>query len=379
MSIPRTLFTSEHDMFRDAVRRFVDREVAPYHEQWEKDGVVSRELWQKAGAAGFLCPTIPTEYGGPGGDFLHSTIIIEELARRVLSGPGFRLHSDIAGPYILRYGSEEQKQRWLPAMSSGETIAALAMTEPGAGSDLQAMRTYARREGDELVINGSKTFITNGQLADLVILACKTDPREGAKGVSLVLVETDRPGFRRGRNLPKIGNKAQDTSEMFFDEVRVPASHLMGEEGRGFRYLMQELPQERLLVALTAMTIAEAAYDWTLDYVRERKAFGQTLADFQHTRFKLAEIKTELQVGRVYVDRCIALHMERKLDVESAAMCKLWVTELEGRVLDQCLQMFGGYGYMWEYPIARAYADARVHRIYAGSSEIMKELIARTL
>jgi acyl-CoA dehydrogenase len=366
-------------MFRDAVRRFVDREVAPYHEQWEKDGVVSRELWQKAGAAGFLCPTIPTEYGGPGGDFLHSTIIIEELARRVLSGPGFRLHSDIAGPYILRYGSEEQKQRWLPAMSSGETIAALAMTEPGAGSDLQAMRTYARREGDELVINGSKTFITNGQLADLVILACKTDPREGAKGVSLVLVETDRPGFRRGRNLPKIGNKAQDTSEMFFDEVRVPASHLMGEEGRGFRYLMQELPQERLLVALTAMTIAEAAYDWTLDYVRERKAFGQTLADFQHTRFKLAEIKTELQVGRVYVDRCIALHMERKLDVESAAMCKLWVTELEGRVLDQCLQMFGGYGYMWEYPIARAYADARVHRIYAGSSEIMKELIARTL
>ena len=379
MSIPRTLFTSEHDMFRDAVRRFVDREVAPYHEQWEKDGVVSRELWQKAGAAGFLCPTIPTEYGGPGGDFLHSTIIIEELARRVLSGPGFRLHSDIAGPYILRYGSEEQKQRWLPAMSSGETIAALAMTEPGAGSDLQAMRTYARREGDELVINGSKTFITNGQLADLVILACKTDPREGAKGVSLVLVETDRPGFRRGRNLPKIGNKAQDTSEMFFDEVRVPASHLMGEEGRGVRYLMQELPQERLLVALTAMTIAEAAYDWTLDYVRERKAFGQTLADFQHTRFKLAEIKTELQVGRVYVDRCIALHMERKLDVESAAMCKLWVTELEGRVLDQCLQMFGGYGYMWEYPIARAYADARVHRIYAGSSEIMKELIARTL
>ncbi|HEY2111105.1 MAG TPA: acyl-CoA dehydrogenase family protein [Dongiaceae bacterium] len=377
--IPRTILTSEHEQFRDSVRRFLDREVAPHHERWEEEGMVSREVWLKAGAAGLLCTGMPPEYGGAGADFRYVAILTEEMSRRVFSGPGFRLHSDIVAPYILHYGTEAQKQRWLPPMARGETIGALAMTEPGAGSDVQAIRTTALRQGDELVVNGSKTFITNGQLADLVILACKTDARAGAKGVSLVLVETDRPGFKRGRNLKKLGQKAQDTSELFFEDLRLPASNLLGEEGRGFEYMMTELPQERLLIAITAVAMAEAALEWTLDYTRQRQAFGRPLAEFQTNRFKLAEMKTEIQIGRVFLDRCLELHLEGKLDVETAAMAKYWLTELEGRVIDQCLQMHGGYGYMLEYPIARAFADARVHRIYGGSNEIMRELVARHL
>jgi len=377
--IPRTILTTEHEQFRDSVRRFLDREVAPHHERWEEEGKVSREVWLKAGAAGLLCTGMPPEYGGAGADFRYVAILTEEMSRRVFSGPGFRLHSDIVAPYILHYGTEAQKQRWLPPMARGEAIGALAMTEPGAGSDVQAIRTTALRQGEELVVNGSKTFITNGQLADLVILACKTDARAGAKGVSLVLVETDRPGFKRGRNLKKLGQKAQDTSELFFEDLRLPASNLLGEEGRGFEYMMTELPQERLLIAITAVAMAEAALEWTLDYSRQRQAFGRSLADFQTNRFKLAEMKTEIQIGRVFLDRCLELHLEGKLDVESAAMAKYWLTELEGRVLDQCLQLHGGYGYMLEYPIARAFADARVHRIYGGSNEIMRELVARHL
>ncbi|QCI63326.1 acyl-CoA dehydrogenase family protein [Phreatobacter stygius] len=377
--VPRTIYTSEHEMFRDSVCRFIEREVAPHHAQWEKDGQVSRELWQKAGELGLLCTSIPSEYGGGDGDFRHSAIMTEEFARRLFSGPGFRLHSDIAAFYILHQGTEEQKRKWLPKMATAEAIFALAMTEPGAGSDLQGIRTTAIRDGDHYVVNGSKTFITNGQLADVVILACKTDPREGAKGVSLLLVEANRPGFRRGRNLDKLGMKAQDTSELFFDDVRVPVSNILGEEGRGFRYLMSELPQERLLVAMSSMAGAEGALEVTLDYTKNRKAFGQAIADFQHNRFKLAEMKTEITIGRTFVDRCLELHLDGKLDVETAAMCKYWITELEGRVVDQCLQMHGGYGYMTEYPIARAYADARVRRIFGGANEIMRELIARNL
>lgn len=375
--MPQSLYKEEHEIFRSAVRTFVDREVAPYHAQWEKDGQVSRDVWRKAGEAGFLLTGIPSEYGGAGADFLYSAIMIEEMARRAFSGPGFRLHSDIVAPYILHYGTEEQKRTWLPRMASGEAITAIAMTEPGTGSDLQGIRTTAIRDGDTFVVNGQKTFITNGQMADLIIVACKTDPSEGAKGVSLVLIEADRPGFKRGRKLEKIGLKAQDTSELFFDDVRVPAENLLGAEGKGFSYLMQELPQERLLVAITAVAVCEAALEWTIDYTRERQAFGRSVADFQNTRFKLAEMKTEVTVGRTFLDHCLALHLEGVLDVPTAAMAKLWLTELQGRIVDQCVQLHGGYGFMWEYPIARAYADARVTRIFAGTSEIMKELIAR--
>lgn len=379
MPIPRTVFKEEHEIFRKSVRAFIEREIAPYHDQWEKDGAVSREVWRKAGDAGLLLTGIPEEYGGGGSDFLMSAVVIEELARGLYSGPGFRLHSDIVAPYILHYGSEEQKRTWLPRMAKGEVVTAIAMTEPGTGSDLQGIRTTAIAKGNELVINGQKSFITNGQLADLVIVACKTDPKEGAKGVSLVLVEADRAGFKRGRNLQKLGNKAQDTSELFFEDVRVPPSNMLGEEGRGFQYLMQELPQERLIVGVAAVAIMEAALEWTLAYTRERKAFGRPIADFQNSRFKLAEVKTEVQVARVFLDKCLELHVAGKLDVPTAAMQKWWLTELEGKVLDVCLQLHGGYGFMWEYPIARAYADARVHRIFAGTTEIMKEIVARSL
>jgi alkylation response protein AidB-like acyl-CoA dehydrogenase len=373
------LYREEHAIFREAVRGFIAREVAPHHAAWEKAGQVSREVWLKAGAAGFLCTGMPTDYGGAGADFLYSAVFIEEMSRGVYSGPGFRLHSDIVAPYILHYGEEGLKRRWLPAMAKGEAIGAIAMTEPGTGSDLQAIRATALRDGEDYVVSGQKTFITNGQLADFVIVAAKTDPREGAKGVSLILVEADRAGFKRGRKLEKIGLKAQDTSELFFDEVRVPRGNLLGAEGQGFAYLMQELPQERLLVGIGSVAVAEAALDWTLAYTRERKVFGRAVAEFQNSRFKLAEVKTEVTIGRVFLDHCLALHLEGKLDVPTAAMCKCWLSELEGRVVDICLQLHGGYGYMWEFPIARAYADARVHRIFAGSNEIMKELIARAL
>lgn len=376
MALP---YSSEHTQFRESVRRFVEKEIAPYHAQWEKDGVISREAWKKAGEQGLLLTNIPAEYGGGDADFLTSVIMIEEMMRHVFSGPGFRLHSDIVAPYILHLGTEEQKQRLLPAMARGDIVCAIAMTEPGAGSDLQSIRTQAVREGDEFVISGQKTFITNGALADVVIVACKTDPSAGAKGVSLILVETERPGFSRGRKLEKIGMKAQDTSELFFDQVRVPVTNLLGREGGGFGHLMSELPQERLLVGITAVTVMEAALSWTVEYTRERKAFGRTLADFQNTRFKLAEVKTEVTVARTFLDDCILKHMKGELDVPTAAMCKWWLSELECRVVDTCLQLFGGYGYMREYPIARAYEDARVHRIYAGANEVMRELVARSL
>jgi acyl-CoA dehydrogenase len=369
----------EHALFRRSMRTFVEREIAPHHERWEKQGKVDRDVWLKAGAAGLLCTAIPQDYGGGGGDFVTSAILTEELARGVFSGPGFRLHSDIAAFYILHFGTEAQKQEWLPKMASGEVIAGLAMTEPGAGSDLQGIRTTAIREGDHYRVNGQKTFITNGQLGDLFIVAVKTDPSQGAKGVSLLLVEADRPGFSRGRNLEKLGQKAQDTSELFFQDCLVPAANLLGEEGKGFRYLMQELPQERLLAGINALSTAEAAYEWTVEHTTGRKAFGARLADLQTVRFKLAEMKTELTVARAFLDRSIEQHLRGELDVPGAAMAKWWLSELEGRIVDQCLQLHGGYGYMWEFPIARAYADARVHRIYAGSNEIMKELIARSI
>lgn len=377
--IPRSVFTEEHDMFRDAVRKFMQREIQPHHEQWEKDGQISREAWKKAGDAGILCTHLPEQYGGSGVDFRYSAIAIEEQGYIFASGPGFSLHSDIVAPYILHYGNEQQKQTWLPQMASGEVISAIAMTEPGAGSDLAGVRTTAVVDGDHYVLNGSKTFITNGQLADLYIVVAKTDTSAGAKGVSLFLVEADRAGFQKGQNLNKVGMKAQDTSELFFDNVRIPKENLLGQENQGFIYLMQELPQERLSVALIAAASAQACFDATVDYVKERKAFGKPVAALQNTRFKLAEIQTELQVTQTYVDRCLELHCQGQLSVEDAAACKLWATEAQCRIIDECVQLHGGYGYMWEYPVARAYADARVQRIYAGTSEIMKEIISRTI
>jgi len=376
-------YTDEHRAFRETVRRFVEREVVPHHREWENQGRVPRELWRKAGELGFLCPALPAEYGGGGGDFLLSTIVTEELCWAGATGPLFYLHSDIVAPYLLHYGTEEQKRKWLPRMASGQTISGICMTEPGAGSDVAAIRTRAvrksGRDGDDFVISGQKIFISNGQIADLFLVAAKTDPEAGAKGVSLVLVESDRPGFARGRNLEKIGMHAQDTSELFFDEVRVPASNLLGAEGKGFGYLMSQLPQERLLVAIGAVAAAESAIKWTLDYVRDRKAFGAPLAEKQHVRFALTEAHTEVTIGRAFLDHCIALHLEGELDTATASMAKYWLSDMQNRVIDACLQLHGGYGYMWEYPIARAWADARVQRIYGGANEIMKEIIARKL
>ncbi len=374
-----SLYTSEHQIFRDSARRFFEKEVKPHHARWEEEGIVPRALWRKAGEQGLLCMSVPEQYGGPGGDFLYSVIAIEEQGRIAASGPGFSLHTDITTPYFMAYASEEQKKHWLPKMVSGEVITAIAMTEPGTGSDLQSVRTTAVKDGNELVINGSKTFITNGQNADLIIVVCKTDPKGGAKGTSLVLVEADREGFRRGRNLEKIGLKAQDTSELFFDNVRVPTANMLGTDGMGFVQLMQMLPQERLVVGVQAIAAMELALEETIKYTKERKAFGKSIIDFQNTRFKLAEIKTQVNVARVFVDECVARHLKGELDVATAAMCKMWTTELQCKVIDECLQFFGGYGYMWEYPIARLYADARVQKIYAGTNEIMKELISRSL
>ncbi len=377
--VERTLFSEEHEIFRQSVRRFMEREMAPHHEAWEDAGEVPRWAWKKAGAEGFLCAAIPAEWGGAGADRRYSIILMEEQARLNLTGLGFALHSDIVAPYIDHYGTEAQKRAWLPGMATGDLIAAIAMTEPGGGSDLQAIRTAARREGDEYVISGQKTFITNGQTADLVLVACKTDRSEGARGISLVMVEANRPGFERGRRLKKMGTKAQDTSELFFNDVRVPATNLIGEEGKGFVYMMQELPWERMHVGIQAVNCCEAALEWTIEYTKNRKAFGKPIIDFQNSRFTLAEMKTQVQVGRIFLDRCLELVLENKLDTTTAAMVKLWTSEMQGRVLDALLQLHGGYGFMWEYPITRAYADARVQRIYAGTNEIMKELIGRTL
>ena len=377
--IPRTVFGPDHEIFRASVAKFMDQEIAPHHDGWEKDGVVPREAWAKAGEAGLLCADMPEEYGGAGADFLMSAIVIEEQARIGASGPGFSLHSDIVAPYILHHGSEAQKKTWLPRMARGEIITAIAMTEPGTGSDLQGVKTRAVMDGNEYLLNGQKTFITNGLNADLVIVVAKTDPKKGAEGTSLFLVEASAEGYSRGRNLEKIGLKAQDTSELFFEDVRLPPENMLGQEGGGFFALMQELPRERLLIAITAVAASEAALRWTVQYTKERKAFGRQIAQFQNTRFKLAEMKAEVAMARVFVDRCMVLQNEGALDVETAAMAKLTTTELQCRVMDECLQLHGGYGYMWEYPIARAWADARVQRIYGGTSEIMKELIARTL
>jgi acyl-CoA dehydrogenase len=376
-AMPRKIFTEEHDIFRDSVRRFIEKEITPHHERWEKEGQISREAWRKAGDMGLLCASMPEEYGGGGGDRLYSIIVMEELARGGYTGPGFDLHSEIVAPYINRYGSEEQKRHYLPKMASGEFIGAIAMTEPGTGSDLQGVRTTAKKDGNELVVNGAKTFITNGQMCDVVIVVAKTDPDAGAKGTSLVLVDGGSEGFRKGRNLEKVGRKAQDTSELFFDEVRIPASNMLGEEGKGFVYLMQELAWERLQVAIGAVASMEGAFEWTVEYTKERKAFGQAIADFQHNRFNLAEMKTEIAVARTFVDRCIELMLNDELDAETGAMAKYWTSDLQGKVLDQCVQLHGGYGFMWEYPVARAWADARVQRIYAGTNEIMKEIIGR--
>jgi acyl-CoA dehydrogenase len=377
--LARTLFAPEHEQFRDTVRRFIRAEMLPHYAAWEEAGVAPRDIWLKAGAAGILGTSIPEAYGGSGAGFHFDAVVVEELSRHFIAGPAWELHSYIVAPYLLAYGTEAQKQRWLPGMASGEIITSIAMTEPDGGSDLKAVRTTAVRDGDDYVINGSKTFITNGIAGDMVVLVAKTAPALGAKGISLFLVDTSTAGYRKGRNLKKIGNKASDTAELFFDDVRVPADSLLGGENEGWRCLMGELVQERLLVAIRAMATCEAALEETVEYTRLRKAFGQTIFDFQNTRFKLADAAAEIQVGRVFVDRCIELHAERQLDMRTAAMAKLWTTELQHRVLDDCLQFHGGYGYMWEFPIARAWADARVHRIYAGSNEIMREIIARGL
>lgn len=377
--LQRNIFNEDHEAFRTSARRFFEREMVPHHADWEEAGVAPREIWKKAGAQGLLCTTLPEEYGGSDADRLFPAILIEEQARLCLSGPGFSTHSDIAAPYILNYGTAEQKARWLPAMASGDMIGAVAFTEPSAGSDLRAIRSRAERKGDEWLLNGQKTFITNGQCADLLIVASKTSVDSSSRDLTLWVVEASSPGVSRGKNIKKIGMKAQDTCELFFDNVALTSANLLGEENQGFAMLAKELAWERLQIALGAVATSAAALDWTLDYTKQRKAFGTLIADYQNSRFKLAEIKTEIEIAQTFIDRCLVETCEDKLDKAVAAMAKYWCTELMGRVLDQCLQLHGGYGYTWEYPIARAYADARVHRIYGGSNEIMREIIARTL
>jgi len=377
--IPRTLFSPEHETFRDSALRFMEEEVKPHDEKWQEQGYVDRDIWLKAGKNGFLCMSMPEEYGGAGADRLYSMVLIEEQARANNSSLGWGLHSEIVAPYLLNYGSETLRKKYLPKMASGEMIGAIAMSEPGAGSDLQGVKTSAIRKGDRYVVNGSKTFITNGWNCDLVIVVAKTDPTQGAKGTSLIVVDTSMKGFTKGKRLKKMGLKGQDTAELFFDNVEVPSENLIGQENNGFVYLMQELPWERMQIAIAAVAKAEAAIRWTIDYVRERKAFGKTVASFQTTRFKLAELATEAQVARVFVDRCMELLLAKKLDTATASMAKYWVTDLECRIIDECVQLHGGYGYMWEYPISQAYVDARVQRIYGGTNEIMKELISRSI
>ena len=375
--IKRDLFNADHEAFRDTVRKFIDKEISPYHADWEEKGVVPRELWLKAGAAGLLCCTVPEEYGGLGLDYLFDVVVFEEMARSGFTGPGFLIHCDLVATYLKSFGTEDQKKQWLPKMVSGEAIGSLGMTEPHAGSDLKAIKTRAVRDGNDFVISGQKVFISNGQLCDLIVLATKTDASAGAKGVTLFLVDTRLAGFRRGQNLNKVGMKGQDTSELFFDEVRVPAAAMLGEEGQGFALMMTKLAQERLAQAIRSATVSETVVDYTLAYTAERKAFNQTIADFQNTQFKLAELKTEAVVGRTFTDQCIKLFLEDKLDPVDAAMAKMWLSNTHCKIVDECLQLFGGWGYMWEYPIARAYADARVVKIAGGSIEVMKHIIGR--
>jgi alkylation response protein AidB-like acyl-CoA dehydrogenase len=378
----RTLFTEEHEMFRDSFRHFVEKEIVPYNDQWEKEGLVARELWEKAGQQGFLGYNVPEEYGGAGvDDYRYSVIIAEELARvgAMSVAAGIGLHNDIVLPYLLAHTTEEQKRRWLPKMCRGEWISAIAMTEPDTGSDLAAVRTTAVCQGDVYLLNGQKTFITNGILSDIVIVVAKTNPEQRHKGISLLVVERGMEGFERGRKLDKVGLKGQDTAELSFNDVRVPISNLLGEEGRGFYYLMHHLARERLNVAVSAVAASETALEWTLDYCKERRAFGQPIGSFQNSRFQLAEMKTEIVIARVFVDRCIEELNAGTLTPETASMAKWWTSDLQKRVMDRCVQLFGGYGYMMEYPIARAYLDARVQSIYAGTDEIMKEIIGRSL
>ncbi len=375
----RRLFQSEHEMFRTSVRKFIEKEIAPHHAQWERDGIVPRELWLKAGEAGLLCCTVPEAYGGLGLDYLFDVIVFEEMARSGFTGPGFLIHCDLVATYIKSFGTEQQKQRWLPKMVAGEAIGSLGMTEPHAGSDLRSIRTRAARDGDDYVINGQKVFISNGQLCDVVVLATKTDTLPGGKGITLFLVDTRLPGFKRGKNLEKLGLKAQDTSQLFFENLRVPADSMLGREGEGFTLMMTKLAQERLAQAIRSATVAEHLIDLTVEYTSQRKAFGQTIGDFQNTQFKLAEMKTDAVVGRIFTDHCITQFMNSQLGEVDAAMAKMWLSNLHCRVADECLQLFGGWGYMWEYPIARAFADARIVKIAGGSIEIMKHIIGRSL
>lgn len=378
--LPRNLFTAEHEAFRETVRKFYEKEVVPNIEKYEQQQHVDRDLWNKAGAMGLLCATMPEAYGGSGVDRLYSMILIEEQAYAMDSSTGFSLHSDIVANYLNNFGNEAQKKNWLPKMASGETVTAIAMTEPGTGSDLQAVRTTAVLEGDDYVINGSKIFITNGYLCDMVIVVCKTGSSDkGSANLSLLIVEADRAGFSKGKPLNKIGMKGQDTCELFFDNVRVPKENLLGIEGMGFMMLMKELAWERMLVAIICQAGAEAAFAHTVQYTKDRKAFGKSVASFQNTRFKLAELRTEIDFCRAYLDRCMELQLEENLGIDAAAAAKYKISEMFSKVVDECLQLHGGYGYMMEYPIARAYIDNRANRIYAGTNEIMKELISRSL
>ena len=381
--IPRTLFNDDHQAFRDSFCRFLDKEVAPYHAQWEEQGFVDRAVWNQAGAQGFLCMTLPEAYGGSGADKLYAVAQMEDIARGGYSGLGFGLHNEIVAPYILHYGTEAQKQKILPKMATGEWVGAIAMSEPAAGSDLQGIKTSALLQSDgTYLLNGSKTFITNGWHADLVIVVAKTDPQAGAKGTSLFLVERGMPGFEKGQRLKKLGLRAQDTSELFFQNVRLGPEHLLGGEtmkGKGFICLMEQLPWERLQIAISGVAAAQAAIDTTVQYVQGRKVFGQPVAQYQNTRYTLAQLQTEVQIAQVFVDRCCELLLTGDLDDTAASMAKYWCTDLQCKVMDECVQLHGGYGYMWEMPITRAYADARVQRIYGGTNEIMKEVIARRM
>lgn len=374
----RNVYREDHEQFRTQVRRFIEKEITPFYSEWEDEGIVPKSVWLKAGQEGLLNPMLPEPFGG-GGDFGHSAVLIEEFGRANCPGVGFPLHSDIVSPYIYAYGSEEQRNKWLPKMASGELIGSIAMTEPGTGSDLKSVRTTAVREGDHYVINGQKTFISNGQNTGIVIVIAKTDLDAGAKGISLIVVEENTPGFSKGRKLKKIGLRSQDTSELFFDNVRVPVANRLGEENQGFKYLMHELAQERLVIAVRAVTSIETFLARTIEYTRDRKIFGNSVLSYQNTRFKLAEAKAQVAMLRTFVDDCIRLHFDRKLTIERAAMAKLNATEMQGRLLDEFLQLHGGYGYMSEYVVGTAWVDARVGRIYGGSSEVMKEIIARTL